>query len=100
MPNTPVGVIGLALLLFAVFASKPVDNPDIFRQHVIAFIIGIVLVAIDAYMVRSDNTTRLWRPGRRKCSNCGRWYTYNPKGLKNHWTNNPRYCPPCAKPKR
>ena len=51
MPNTPVGYIGLGLLLFAVFASKPADNPEVLRQHVMAFIIGLVLIAVDAYMV-------------------------------------------------
>ncbi len=99
MPNTVLGFVGVGLILTAVYKSARDISPHAMRNNIATFLIGLACVVIDSYLYTESSTTRVWRPGRRKCSNCHRWYTYNPKGLNNHWSNNPRYCPACAKPK-
>lgn len=100
MPNTVLGFIGVGLVVIAAFNSAGDVSPHAMRNNILTLVIGILFIAIDAYSFADSQQTRLWRPGRRKCVYCHKWYTYKQNGLSNHWSNDRRLCPKCAKPKR
>lgn len=99
MPNTIYGLMAVILATLAAVVSRQVDNKQITEICIYVFYVSLLLFIIDRMHGSKDKPTRVWRPGRRRCNSCRKWYTYNHNGFQNHWKNNPRHCPDCARPK-